>query len=266
MKKLLVVFNGIHIPMQVFQFAIDTAKKNEYSIEALFLHEERSEHTGYAFPNDMALTEETVTSETVEEEKDGLLADNIHFVEHECGIAEVSCNIQQQITFKEMILISESADLLLLDTKAEFEHFTLNDVCADARCPVVLIAETAAKPQQVFFAFDGSAGSEYAIRKFHSLFPHLTDAPTHLVSVDTDNKQHGAFVNEWLSAEYPNLSMHALVGNEKETLIDFLRQYPDDALVVMGAFGRSALSRLFHPSMANAVLNDTRLSLFLAHK
>ncbi|MEJ7913979.1 MAG: universal stress protein [Chitinophagaceae bacterium] len=221
---------------------------------------------GYPFPNDLALTAEIVTSETPEEEEEKLLVNNIQFIEHECDIADVPCSIQQRITFKELVQISASADLLLVDTKAEFEHFALNDIFTDVECPVCSVAATAGKPKHVIFAFDGSEGSQYAIRKFADLFPNLPEAETHLVSVDTDNNKYSEFINDWLPSRYSAVSMHVLSGNEKEELVNFLRQYPDDALVVMGAFGRSALSRLFHPSLATAVLNDTRLSLFLAHK
>ncbi len=266
MEKLLVVLNGMHIPMHVLQFAMDTAKKNKYCIEALFLHEEQSHDLGYPFPNDLALTAETVTSETLAEEQEKLLADNIQFVEHECSIVNVPCTIQQRVTLRELVQISASADLLLVDTKAVFQNFELNDLFTDVECPVCSVAATAAKPRHIVFAFDGSEGSKYAIRKFADLFPDLPEADMHLVSVDTDNNKHGEFINDWLTPRYKSLSTHLLSGNEKEALVDFLRQYPDDALVVMGAFGRSALSRLFHPSLATAVLNNTRLSLFLAHE
>jgi len=36
--------------------------------------------------------------------------------------------------------------------------------------------------------------------------------------------------------------------------------------VVMGAFGRSAISRLFHRSLSNVILEDTKVSLFTTHK
>jgi len=266
MKKLMLVLNGMHIPMHVLQFAMDTAKKNGYGIEALFLHEEQSQDLGYPFPNDLALTAETVTSETLAEEQQKLLADNIQFIEHECSIANVPCSIQQRVTLRELVQISASADLLLVDTKATFQNFELNDLFTDAECPVCSVAETAAQLKHIVFAFDGSEGSQYAIRKFAALFPNLPEADVHLVSVDTDNGKHTEFINDWLTPQYSSLSMHLLSGNEKDALIDFLRQYPDDALVVMGAFGRSALSRLFHPSLATAVLINTRLSLFLAHE
>lgn len=268
MKKIMVVFNGIHTPTHVLQFAINAATQNQYSIQGIFLDDEPSSNQGYPFPNDLYLTEEKVTSETIAEENEKILAGNIRFLEDECAIAGVPCSVEKKISFKSLIDHTSTADLLALDTKADFERFKLTNILTDAHCPVCLVAITAPEVEYIIFAFDGSERSRYAIRKFAELFPNVPAAKTYLVSVNAgmEGVEHKEFINGWLAKHFQNLNIKQLEGDEREVFIDFIRQYPDNALVVMGAFGRSALSRMFHPSLANNVLSDTRLSLFVAHK
>ncbi|HZH94378.1 MAG TPA: universal stress protein [Flavisolibacter sp.] len=267
MKKILTIFNGAHNPMHVIRFSMEAAKENGYSIQAVFLDEESSTFDGYPFPNDLSLTEEQVTTETVEEEKARLLANNVRFVEDECAIAGVPCIIERGVSFKGLIAHSETAGFIALDSRAEFEHFDLEDVLIDAHCPVYLVADTAQKIKHVIFAFDGSEMSMYAIQEFTALFPKMNGVKSYLVSVNTEmESEHEAFIKNLPAAQANNMTVHHLEGAEKEVFIDFLRQYPDDAVVIMGAFSRSALSRMFHKSLATIVLNETRLSLFIAHR
>jgi nucleotide-binding universal stress UspA family protein len=77
--------------------------------------------------------------------------------------------------------------------------------------------------------------------------------------------EHKEFINQTLPEHFPNYYLKLLRGKVKEEMDNFVQQYPR-ALVVMGAFGRSALSRLFHPSLAKEVLDETRASVFIAHE
>ena len=154
MRKISIVFNGVHNPMHVIRFSILTAKENGYSIQGIFLNDEPSNFDGYPFPNDLSLTEETVTSETVEEETKRLLSSNIRFVEDECAGAGVPCSIERGASFNNLIEHSKTASFIALDTRVDFEHFDLTDVLTDAHCPVYLIADTAQKTAHLIFAFD----------------------------------------------------------------------------------------------------------------
>ena len=54
-------------------------------------------------------------------------------------------------------------------------------------------------------------------------------------------------------------------GNPNEELVEFVERAPQGTLVVMGAFGRKGLSALFHSSLSQVLLDQTRASLFIAH-
>ena len=65
--------------------------------------------------------------------------------------------------------------------------------------------------------------------------------------------------------KFSNLEMVLLSGNTEKKLIEFLDEHTENAIVVMGAYGRSAISLLFNPSLSNVILEQSRTSLFIAH-
>jgi hypothetical protein len=54
-------------------------------------------------------------------------------------------------------------------------------------------------------------------------------------------------------------------ANIEQKLIEFLDEHAENVMVVMGAYGRNVISRLFKPSLSNVIINQTQTSLFIAH-
>ena len=131
----------------------------------------------------------------------------------------------------------------------------------------MLVQITAPKIEKIILAYDGSKSAHIAIEKFMKLFPSYTSHPTHLLTVNRFEQimLHKEFINSTLRQTFKSLEIAQLEGNEKEEMIDFLRTFPVNTVVVIGGYGRNALSRLFHASMTNAILENTRVSVFLAH-
>jgi nucleotide-binding universal stress UspA family protein len=57
-----------------------------------------------------------------------------------------------------------------------------------------------------------------------------------------------------------------LNGDPEQTMIDFLSKQGEHAMVVMGAYGRSAISRLFQQSFSNRVIQELKLPVFITHQ
>jgi hypothetical protein len=91
--------------------------------------------------------------------------------------------------------------------------------------------------------------------------------PAYLVTVNAPLEvvEHKEFINGVVKKHFPRLEMKQLEGKVTEELDRFILQFPRDAFVVMGAFGRSALSRLFQPSVGKKVWEETGASFFIAH-
>jgi nucleotide-binding universal stress UspA family protein len=78
--------------------------------------------------------------------------------------------------------------------------------------------------------------------------------------------EHKEFINQVLPDYFSNYTLELLEGNVKKEIDNFVQQYPENTVVVLGAFGRTALSRLFHPSLAKEILNETKATVFIAHE
>jgi nucleotide-binding universal stress UspA family protein len=49
-------------------------------------------------------------------------------------------------------------------------------------------------------------------------------------------------------------------------MIDYLAKQGEHAMVVMGAYGRNAISRLFQQSFSNRVIQELKLPVFITHQ
>jgi nucleotide-binding universal stress UspA family protein len=73
-------------------------------------------------------------------------------------------------------------------------------------------------------------------------------------------------LNDWLPQHFPVLQKQILQGNLQKELVSFIRKNDEQAVVVMGAYGRNAVSRLFHRSLSNIVIEETNALLFIMHE
>lgn len=159
------------------------------------------------------------------------------------------------------------ADLVLCDVFMRGRYFSMNSIISSALCPVMLVPRETPLFREIIFTYDGSASGIHAIKQFTYLFPWCADYKVYLVSVIPINIQqmeYDAQVREWISLHYPNAEVVILKGEVKSEISEFINAGKSN-LVVMGAFGRSALSRLFKDSLANVVLERTGAHLFIAH-
>ena len=60
--------------------------------------------------------------------------------------------------------------------------------------------------------------------------------------------------------------VEVLPGKPSEVLPAFVAHHGGTPLVVMGAYGRTAVSRFFRQSLADAVMEKTDASLFTTHE
>jgi len=270
MKKILVAVNGIMPAVYVITFAIRVAKQLGCPLQGVFFKGSvEPADTQYPFPNDISLTDTAVTKESLEGENSKLLNDYVRLFKDVCLEAGIAYEISIVITLGELLNQSSSADLIIAGADARFPTFSIDKVLAEAYCPVYLVGTKAHAIDKIILAYDGSETSKYAIKKYGELFPHHHHLPTFLVSVNLSPMEileDKHFLNKWLPKHFSNLTVKELEGNVNDALFTVLQQNPVNTLIVMGAFGRSSVSRFFHPSTANVVLKETGLSLFVAHE
>lgn len=180
---------------------------------------------------------------------------------------------KHNIVFNELIEESRFADFLVLDPEISFGQQIgatpsplAKQILLHAKCPVVLAPELFDGIKTIIMAYDGSETAIHAIKQFTYLFPEFCDCRVQLVQVENGHKLFPGdqLFTEWINCHYPHLEYIVLNGNPVDRLTNHLLSH-DNAFVIMGAYGRSFISRLFRKSMADNISDTIVNSIFIAH-
>ena len=270
MKKILIVLNESHIPQHVIQKAIEIAKNTDSLLEAVFLNDISALNFGYPFPNDLYLIREQLSIESRSEETLALMEAEAQVFKDKCQSLNISCKIEidQTVSIPHLIELSTFSDLIIADARANSDEYNFKDILSDARCPVLLAPWNTEPIEKIFLAYDGSNSSMYAIKMFSYLFPEYKNLPVqffHIATGDIVEIPHLATIKEWISKHFSQVDYELLSGNTRKGLVEYIKHDSGKIIIVMGAYSRSSISRLFLKSMIEPVISETNASLFITH-
>jgi nucleotide-binding universal stress UspA family protein len=270
MKKIIVLSNGISILPNTLDYAIDLSKKAKATLYLLIVSSLKSrDDNSYIFPSDINATDVDYTIETDAEEILKLEDAEIELFKNLCVSNDVDFSVSRIHTnFLDGIVDhSVFADLIICDEKSDERKFSLNGLMSSVHCPVLVLPSNALPFTEILLTFDEQSSSMHAIRQFTYLFSSWRSLPAYLVSVLPENViglEYRELLDDWLKHYYSNVSIEILKGRTKDELPSFINEHKN-AVVVMGSFKRSSLSRLFKDSLANTVLEKTKSAVFIAH-
>jgi nucleotide-binding universal stress UspA family protein len=97
----------------------------------------------------------------------------------------------------------------------------------------------------------------------------LDDIPVEVLSVNStkeslhvpDNK----LMKEFMKRHFPMALYTVLRGLPETEIVSYLKEQRDNPLIVLGAYRRGMVSRWFRSSMADVLMSDLKLPLFIAH-
>jgi nucleotide-binding universal stress UspA family protein len=272
MKKILVVFNAANYSSSLSEFAINIAKQTGALLNAVFLTPSLAPVVQYLFPNDLPLASSgLISTAEMEEENKKLIEAHLRFFNDDCTNANVSCKINNNTDTSLEDLIDHSAfsDFILCDAKEELGGISVREIMVDTHCPVLLVPAKMNMPTKAILCYDESFSSILAMKMYSYLFPEWKELPTAVLSINPkgDNGiKHDDYLNDWLPQHFSNLEEKVLQGNLQRELVSFIRKNDETSIVVMGAYGRNAISRLFHRSLSNIVIEETNAFLFVMHE
>lgn len=277
MKKMVAAFDGLKYSVATRDYAIALAKTtgmylagffmddplyNSFSIYDLVVNKHSDEHLldQYKKQDDGLRQASALNFET------NCIREGIAYgVHRDHNIA--SQQILRESIYTDLLLISKTETLTRL--KESVPTRFIRDLLEDTQCPVLLLPEKYNPVQYIVLLYDGAPSSLYAIKMFNYLLPELAVLPTEIVSVkgndaleDTDNK----LMTEFLARHYPAAKRTILEGDPEKALAQHLTRQPAGTLAVLGAYRRGTVSRWFRQSMADVLMADTSLPLFIAHK
>jgi hypothetical protein len=208
--------------------------------------------------------------------KMALLRENIAVFQDYCAKKESPCEVlcKKGTPARELIRESRFADLLITDSKTCFtKKFKGSpttfekDILKFAECPVIIAPDRFSRIDEIIFCYDGSRSSFFSIRQFDYIFPEIMQKNVILLGVnfkDEADLPEVENLKEWFLSRNTHLHFEFGQGKPGDELFHYLVQ-KENAIVIIGAYGRSSLSRLFRRTTANQLLKSANLAIFITH-
>jgi nucleotide-binding universal stress UspA family protein len=176
---------------------------------------------------------------------------------------------------REVLFETRYADLLIVDPRIAFYEmeedlptYFAKQVLHKAECPVLIAPERFSVIDEIVFCYDATASSVFAIKQFIYHFPALLKNKIIVLEVsrsgDERFDEHKRRMMDLLSTHFKTISYQTLKGNPRSELFDYFLQ-KENKMIVMGAYGRSLISRLFKKSKADPVIEMIDLPVFITH-
>lgn len=276
MKKIVALIDAAHFreeQLDVFQY-ISRVLKGKLVI--VFLENEAGPIL-YApdFREGISPATYTEVLETDKEIKDKIKR-NITSLKEACIEKDIWFHFHEDkgLPAEEAILESRFADIVIMNRDISFALLYDSDptlfvknVLAGAQCPVLIVPDNMKEIKEVFFAYNGSFSSMFAIKQFTQLFAVFTERKATVVYIAENNTPampHEKLLKEYLNMYYDSIEFITLAG-EPDTAIKELLNNRKDCIITFGAYGRSNLSRFFKRSKADNILRELDTPIFITH-
>lgn len=277
MEKIVAAFDGLQYSASTKEYAIYLAKQTQTHLVGVFMDD--FTYTSYKIYE--LVTKQGVSEEKLNQyrEKDRALRNEAaRDFEAACEKAGVEHTIHhdKNIAIQDLKHESIYSDLLVIDSKETLTHYPekqptrfIRDLLTDTQCPVLLVPQKFKPVEKIVLLFDGEPSSMHAIKMFSYLLPQFTGIETEVLSVNpvnsTLNLPDNRLMKEFMKRHYPKAKYKVLKGLAEEEIVKYLKQQQGNVLVVLGAYRRGAVSRLFRESMADVLMQKVKLPLFIAH-
>lgn len=278
MKKFIAAFDSLRFSESTLKYAVFLAKHSDAHLVGVFL-DDFTRHS-YSIV-DIAKYEGGMFDEHIQqlnvkdkEERDK----SVEKFEAACQSAGINYSVHRDrnIAIQELLHESIYADLVVIsedETVTRYEEAAptgfIRELLNDVQCPVVVIPSKYTAVDKVVLLYDGGPSSVYAVRIFSYLFESLKDLETQILTVKaTEESLHlpdNRLMKEFIKRHYPKAEYIVLKGQAEDQIIQFLHREKKNPILVLGAYRRNKLSRLFKPSMADNLLQHLKMPLFIAH-
>ncbi|MBP6732234.1 MAG: universal stress protein [Chitinophagales bacterium] len=276
MKKILAIFEGTKYSDNTSKYAIDMAKRTGSMLVGVFIYDTRFTDYAYTYTFDQPFIG-MADIERAHKEDFEKIDLNIKLFNSACNEKGVhhKVHLDKGVPIHEVVRESAFADIVIIDSHTSLYGFgdvpghSLKEILADAHCPVLVVPVDYRPYKKVIICYDGQPSSVYAIKMFAYLFPELGQMKYLLVSVNEAAGNHvkeGSNLKELMKQHFGDTDFLVLKGKPQEELMQLLNREGDDAIVVMGAYGKSAFSRLFHQSLSSRIIKETGLPVFITHQ
>jgi hypothetical protein len=278
MKKIIAAFDGLRFSESTKEYSIYMAKHCNAHLVGVFLDDFTLQSYTYA---DVAAygskwAEKVDVLDKEDKEKRNL---SVQLFEEACQHAGIDYSVHRDknIAFQDLLHETIFSDLLIINGNETFTNYPqpaptrfLKDLMAEAECPVMIVPNTYKPVQKLVMLYDGNPSSVHALKMFSYIFPALKQLDTEIITVKEEKQNlhlpDNKLMKEFMKRHYPEAKYIVLKGDAEDEITTYLKVQSAEELVVLGAYERSMVSRWFKSSMADRLLADVNVPLFIAHK
>lgn len=278
MKKFIAAFDGLKFSESTLSYAIFLAKHCTAHLVGVFLEDftrhsytiaDITKYEGADFDRHMQELNEKdkeERNESIDKFEQACQGAGINYTVHRDKYVAIQELLHESI-YADLIIINENETLTRYEEPAppRFIRELLNDV----QCPVLVVPAKYKPVDKIILLYDGEPSSVYAVRMFSYLFEAIKHFETQVLTVKPkEESMHvpdNRLMKEFIKRHYPGAEYIILKGHAEDEIIQYLHREKKDPLIVLGAYRRNKLSRLFKPSMADYLLHHLKIPLFIAH-
>jgi nucleotide-binding universal stress UspA family protein len=277
MKKISAAFDGLKFSKSTLDYALDLANKSHALLTGVFLEDFLYQSFNlYDMIGSQGISQtrlkHLVKKDKITRQK------NVQLFMERCRLEGIDYTIHQDKRFAIDDLLKESiySDLLLICAEEALNHILaekptpfVKELLAATPCPVLVLPHTYHTIEHVIILYDGQPSAVFAIKMFNYLMPFLRNLRTEIVFVSQDNSAKelpdNRLIKEFIRCHYPAAVYSFLTGEPEQTLTKHLQQASPGGMVVIGAYSRGPVSRMFKPSMAEKLIGAIDMPFFIAH-
>lgn len=277
MKKIIAAFDGLKYSESTRDYAIYMAKQTNTHLVGVFMDDRiyNSYKVHELMVKDDKSGDKMKKFEAIDKATRDAAAKDFEKACQKEGL-EYTIHHDHNIAINELKHESVYADLLIIDSKETLTHYTekqptrfIRDLLNDAQCPVLLVPQKKSPIQKVVLLYDGEPASVHAIKMYSYLLPELKDIETEVISVNPANTTlhmpDNKLMKEFMKRHHPKAKYTVLKGLAEDEIIKHLKRSHDNSLVVLGVLRRGTVSRWFRENMADILMRELKLPLFVVH-
>lgn len=278
MQKIIAAYDGLKFSESTRDYAIDIAKRTNTHLVGVFMDDPT--YTSYKIyeliSKEGASVEKLNEYEAKDQATRDLAAKNFDRSCQKAGL-KYTIHHNREIAIQSIKHESIYCDLLIIDSGETLTHYTeklptrfIRDLLGDTQCPVLVVPQKYHPVQKIVLLYDGGPSSVYAIKMFSYLLPELKNLQTEVVSVNPENSTlqlpENKLMKEFMKDHFPKSKYTVIKGWAEDDIVRHLnKQKQANVLVVLGAYRRGTVSRWFRESMADILMKEVKLPLFIAH-
>ena len=278
MKKFLAVFDGYKMSSSTFDYAIQLTKLAEAHLVGIFLNEFiYHSYNVYEIMTTYKDYEEVLKKlDAKDKEKREKAALEFQRACEKEGV-RFSIHKDKNIAIHELKRESMYADLIIINESETFTRYKeelptrfITDLLGDVQCPVLVVPSDFKPIDKIILLYDGAPAGLHAIKMFSYILGNPHNLPVEVFTVKEKKKQglhvpDNKLMREFIKRHFPKAIFTVIKGDPELEISNYLRKHPENELVVLGAYQRSELSRWFKMSMADILMEQLSMPLFIAH-